>query len=208
MFLPLVSLFGIRRLETTSRLSWPDHLLMNTKAYVAFLRGVNVGGNTVIKMSQLKEVFEKLGFSKVVPVLASGNVVFEAKAKAIDLKQRIDMAVEKKLGIRCTSIVRSASEIFSLIKSNPFRRKTDQIKVQITFLGESTTKLASFPARVPAEDFYIVQVSPSELFSAVDTSRDAGTPELMKLLEKQFGKNITTRTLNTVEKIGKLLNSN
>ena len=46
--------------------------------YAAFLRGINVGGHTIIKMGELRKVFESLGFWNVKTVLASGNVLFEA----------------------------------------------------------------------------------------------------------------------------------
>src|SRR4029077_19756102 len=46
--------------------------------YVAFLRGINVGGNRVLKMDDLRKAFESLGFKDVKTVLASGNVMFDA----------------------------------------------------------------------------------------------------------------------------------
>src|SRR5260221_10646488 len=49
--------------------------------YIAFLRGINVGGNNLIKMSDLKKQFEDLGFTNVQTVIASGNVIFETDKK-------------------------------------------------------------------------------------------------------------------------------
>ena len=49
----------------------------NSYQYVAFLRGINVGGHVLIKMADLKKAFEMMGFENVRTILASGNVVFE-----------------------------------------------------------------------------------------------------------------------------------
>jgi len=159
-------------------------------------------------MTELKKAFESLGFKKVAPVLASGNVVFEtAKAERIVLEQRIESVLAKQFGVRVVAIVRTADQIFGLIKLNPFRsaKLPPNTKLQVTLLAEPTNIQAKFPIRMPAREFQIVQISSSEICSAVDLSTNARTPELMKVLEKQFGKNITTRTWNTIEKIEKIL---
>ena len=179
---------------------------MNSKAYVAFLRGINVGGNALIKMTELKKAFEALGFSKVTPVLASGNVIFESD-NDLDLKQRIEAMLAKRFKIQATAIIRSAPDISALLKSNPFQnpKLSAPTKVQVTFLTEEKNQKAKYPIRIPAQDFEIMQVSSRELVSAVNLAGIARTPELMSFLEKNFGKNITTRTWNTIEKIAKLL---
>ena len=53
-------------------------VFMKSLAYVVFLRGNNVVGNTIISMKDLKKAFASLGFANIRTVLASGNVVFEA----------------------------------------------------------------------------------------------------------------------------------
>src|SRR5579859_6255116 len=179
---------------------------MNETAYVAFLRGINVGGNALIKMSELKKSFEALGFKSVTPVLASGNVIFETESDE-ELKVRIESMLSRKFEVRAAAMVRSARQIAELIKLNPFQptKLTPETKVQVTFLAQAKGKADEFPARVPAEQFHIVQVSSSEIYSAIDMSGNARTPELMKFLEKRFGRDITTRTWNTVEKVARLL---
>ncbi|HZR17214.1 MAG TPA: DUF1697 domain-containing protein [Verrucomicrobiae bacterium] len=180
--------------------------MASTTGYVAFLRGVNVGGHALVKSSDLKKAFETLGLVKVTPVLASGNVVFETSDENLaDLKLQIENTLKKKFAIRAAAFVRSASQIAQLVASNPFPRPKSEVKVHVTFLIREANRGAKFPTRVPAEGFEIVQVSPTELFAAVDLSSNARTPELMRFLEKRFGKEITTRTWNTVEKVAQLL---
>jgi uncharacterized protein (DUF1697 family) len=181
---------------------------MTSTKYVAFVRGINVGGNALVKMTELTKAFESLGFKKVVPLLASGNVVFEtAKSDPAVLKRRIEEMLAREVGVQSTVILRTASQISELIKSNPFRGRkfSPQMKVQVTFLVQETKKNAKFPFLLAAKEFRIVQVSAREICTAVDLSTNARTPELMRVLEKQFGKDVTTRTWTTIEKVAKVL---
>ena len=181
---------------------------MSQTSYVAFLRGVNVGGNALIKMAELKSAFESLGLKNVVTVLASGNVVFEtAKADHAILKKRIEQVIAKQFKVQAVAILRTAAQIVDLLNSNPFKtvRLSSQLKVQVTFLAQEINKGAKFPILLPTKAFQIYQVGPGEICSAIDLTGNMGTTELMKLLEKQFGKAITTRTLATVEKVAELM---
>ena len=67
--------------------------------YVAFLRGVNVGGR-IIRMAELKACFEKAGFSEVKTFLQSGNITFESDKDKADLKNEIEVLLTKALAIR------------------------------------------------------------------------------------------------------------
>jgi uncharacterized protein (DUF1697 family) len=181
---------------------------MRLQAYVAFLRGVNVGGHGIVPMRELKKAFEALQFKNVTPVLASGNVVFETgPVPTAALKARIEAMLDQEFGLSSLVILRSGPEISHLLSANPFppRMLTPQTKVQVTFLSAELNPAARFPVRLLSEPFQLVQVSSREICSAVDLSSSARTPELMKALERQFGKDLTTRTWTTVDKIGKLM---
>jgi uncharacterized protein (DUF1697 family) len=56
--------------------------------YVALLRGINVGGNTLIKMADLKLAVEKAGFTNVITYIASGNLIVETTKKVLHLSKR------------------------------------------------------------------------------------------------------------------------
>jgi uncharacterized protein (DUF1697 family) len=181
---------------------------MNPSVYVAFLRGINVGGNAVIKMSDLKELFETLGFKNVTPVLASGNVLFEtAPTKPEVLKRSIERILTKEFNVPALAIIRTGSQLLDLAKSSPFKstKLTPRTKLHITFLAESNQRVAKLPYRLPCREFEVIQISSNEVASTVEISPKQGTPELMRFLEKEFGKNITTRTWNTVQKLAGLM---
>ena len=181
---------------------------MSSTSYAAFLRGINVGGNALIQMSELKKGFESLGFENVATVLASGNVVFEtAKTDRTVLAKKIQQILATRFKAQGIAILRTAEQLINLINANPFKnaRLSSQTKLHVTFLGEETSKTVKFPISLSTNEFQIYQVSPGEICSAVDLATNARTPELMKLIEKQFGKSVTTRTWATVEKIARVM---
>lgn len=176
--------------------------------YVAFLRGINVGGNSIIKMAELKKSFESLGFKKVVPVLASGNIIFEpVETEPAVLRQRIEGMLTRKFKVKAIAILRTGGRIQDLVKSDPFKNSqvTPQTKLTVTFLAEERVHDGKFPNQLLNQGFHLVQVSSGEVCCAFEASPNRRTPDLMKLLEKEFGKNITTRTWTSIQKIAKVL---
>lgn len=94
--------------------------------HIAILRGINVGGNNLIKMPALKAHFECLGFTDVSSYLQSGNVLFTAKSKRLPTDFGLDVPV----------VVFSAKEIESVIQRNPFPAATsDPTKLFVMFLA-------------------------------------------------------------------------
>src|SRR5258706_12129614 len=65
--------------------------------YIALIRGVNVGGKSTVKMSELKEAFESAGFTQVLTYINSGNVIFESDQKDIKkIADEIDFLLDDK----------------------------------------------------------------------------------------------------------------
>lgn len=98
--------------------------------YVALVRGVNVLGTTMIKMSELKGWFEALGFIDVVTYINSGNVAFDcnphlskgstSRAAETKLVEKIESTIEKRLGKKVQVMLRDRAEIKRVIARNPF----------------------------------------------------------------------------------------
>lgn len=88
--------------------------------YVAFLKGINVGGHTV-KMARLAQVFSSLGLGDVRTFIASGNVVFSATTRSEPaLVRRIEAALEGALGFEAPTFLRTAGEVCALAALDPF----------------------------------------------------------------------------------------
>lgn len=105
--------------------------------YVAFLRGINVGGRTSIKMEKLREVFDSLGFKNVKTYIQSGNVIFETvKTDDNKLAAKIEEAVEREF-FKTPVMVRSIDEIKDAIENNPFAGEEFEDKLfHVVFLSE------------------------------------------------------------------------
>jgi uncharacterized protein (DUF1697 family) len=112
-------------------------------AYVALLRGVNVGGNT-LKMSWLREACEEIGLKGVQTYVQSGNIVFSSRLSAAKLEQTLKEMIDKQTRLPVTVTVRSAAELEDLIAGNPFleQKGVDVTKLHVTFLAKAVTKPA------------------------------------------------------------------
>ena len=165
--------------------------------YAAFLRGVSPMN---AKMPELKRAFEKAGFDEVRTVLGSGNVVFSARAASdAALQRRAEAAMKDHLGRAFVTIIRSVEELQALLAKDPFAqyRLPAGSKRIVTFLREAPARA---PSTLPEQDgATILEVKGREVFSAYLPTPKG--PVFMTLIEKTFGKEVTTRTWDTVKKV-------
>jgi uncharacterized protein (DUF1697 family) len=106
--------------------------------YVALLRGINVGGNNMIKMEKLRETFAALGFENVKTYINSGNIAFDAK-KTSDAKlaKKIHDTIENEFGFNISVMVRSADDLAKVLKANPYLGKFDDDRYLHVFFLEN-----------------------------------------------------------------------
>jgi uncharacterized protein (DUF1697 family) len=123
--------------------------------YVAFLRGMNVGGHRLAN-DELRAHFTTMGFAEVATFRASGNVVFTGKAQPLDeLKQRIEAGLEKLLGYAVPTFVRTAAEVQAIAAATPFEPKQLEMsagKLQVVLLGAAPSRAAQAGALALAGD--------------------------------------------------------
>jgi len=108
-------------------------------------RGINVGGQKIIRMENLRASFEALGFRRVRSYVQSGNVIFEAaKAFPNGLSKLIGDKILSDCGISVPVVLRTADEIKKIVSGNPFlnQKGIDRSKLHVTFLSGSPTKAA------------------------------------------------------------------
>jgi uncharacterized protein (DUF1697 family) len=173
--------------------------------YVAFLRGINVGGHVLIKMAELKKIFANMGYENIRTILASGNVIFESEQKDINrITSEIESELKKIFNKEISVILRSMDELKKLESSEPFKNiaVTPDIRLYVTFLPNKTKpSIIKIPYSTETNEFSIISVTSSEIISVLDLSKGKGTTDAMAILEKEFGKNITTRNWKTILKI-------
>ncbi len=173
-------------------------------SFVAFLRGINVGGRKPIKMEDLRAAFKDMGFQKVRTLLASGNVLFESGAdKAEPAAERIEDNLRKAFGHEIGVLVRSISELQKLAAVDPFKavKIAPQTQLYVTFLSQKSKPGQNARFEAIAKDFKTPRISDREVCSVIKVSPQFHTTDLMIVLEKEFGRKVTTRNWNTILRI-------
>jgi uncharacterized protein (DUF1697 family) len=169
--------------------------------YAAFLRGVNLGKRTV-KSADLKAAFEAMGFGNVKTLLASGNVLFDARAGK-GLQARIEGGLEAAFGFKIGVVLRSIDELAAMVKSDPFNGVTesDAAKLHVTLTAEPLPDGFEFAG--VENDFDVPRVDPREIFIIAYRKPDGtylsgGQLDLEKGIPKKAL--ITSRNWNTILK--------
>lgn len=173
--------------------------------YIALLRGINVGGNKKVPMVTLKNCFEDLGYSDVVTLLNSGNVVFSSDKKDVTvIKKEIEERIEKIFGFSVSIQIITQIVLKDMVSQNPFAkvRISDSIQRYVTFIPDKQS--LKNPQVQLDTSFKIVKITERALFSVLTLSKVFSSTEAMKALDKIYGTSITTRNWNTVVKLANL----
>jgi len=172
--------------------------------YVAFLRGIAPSGRNMTN-DKLRGVFDGLGFAAVGSVLASGNITFRtADVDVPSLEQRIEEALVSDLGVKSRTIIREDSELRALVERDPFPGLTHGTRTYLTatFLKNTVTVPEALPEQ-PDRLTGMVRYDPGcrAVLAITDNSDPGDTSGLMSWLERSFGKDITTRSWLTVQRV-------
>ena len=169
---------------------------------VAFLRAINVGGH-VVTMDELRALFTKMGLDGVETFIASGNVIFESRARGgAALVRKIEAGLEKALGYEVKTFLRTGAEIAAVGAFSPFTPKQwDAARTKVVgFLAESPGKaaLASLMAlRSATDDFH---VNGREIYW-VSTLGQGESKFSNVLLERTLKTSTTFRGINTIHRL-------
>lgn len=156
-----------------------------------------------MRNDKLRQVFEDLGFGNVRTVISSGNVLFESNSSAVRaMEATVEEALPKQLGFTSTTIIRSRQQLQVLVDRDPFKgiEHSGKTHLNVTFLKKKPRMKLTFPYRPKDRGYTILGLYDRDICSVIDLT-SARTPDLMRWLEKEFGKDITTRTYKTVGRI-------
>lgn len=171
--------------------------------YVALLKAINVGGHTV-KMDHLKNLFEKIEFENVQTFIASGNVIFDSKSKNVDaIKKRIETELEKSLGYKVPTFIRTTDELKIISEYKPFK-KSDLVNEQnflyIGFLDNQPDQASQKKVLALSDKANEFQFNNKELYWLCRKNfSDSGITG--KALEKALGMETTVRNSTTIRKM-------
>lgn len=173
--------------------------------YFAFLKGINVSGHRIIKMVELKAMFESMDFKNVRTFIQSGNVVFESPAKADALKKKIEAGLAKSLGYSVNVILRSKDEMEKIVEDYPFTKVKghEECKINIGYLDSVPDKAAINELERINNDDEIFLVKGNNLYHLC---RKSFQDSLLgkNIVEKMLKVICTVRNWNTTNKIQKI----
>jgi uncharacterized protein (DUF1697 family) len=169
--------------------------------YIAFLRGINVGGARVLKMESLRRAFEPLGFSRIETFIASGNVAFDSPIRsAASLEAMIGKRLQAALGYQVDTFVRTHAELQAIAAYKAFpASKMKTAELYVIFLGVppnagAKQKLKSFQTgtdefRARGREVYWLR-----------SKKPGAVPYSTIQLEKALAPPFTIRSMKTIKK--------
>ena len=172
--------------------------------YVAFLRGINVGGKKPIRMKELADVMSDAGFHNVRTFIASGNVIFQAPAKdSTRLAKRMEKELVKAFGFEITVIIRTIDELKAIIELNPFGKPKPSVDEMlfVTFFAGPLAAKPKLPLRSKTDNMEVIALTDGAAFIVARRKKTGWFGFPHTFAEKQFRVPTTTRNWTTVVKI-------
>ena len=175
--------------------------------YLALLRGINVGGNNVIKMADLKACFEALGYTEVATYIQSGNVLFASEERDLNkLTTIIETELSNRFNYQSKIVLVTLNQLEAIIKNAPadFGSKPDEFKYDVIFLKAplTSTKAIGFvtvragvDTALPGEDVLYFSRRADKL----------GQSYLKKIITMPVYQEMTIRNWNTAGKLLELM---
>jgi uncharacterized protein (DUF1697 family) len=179
---------------------------MNQTKYISFLRGINVGGKNIIKMTTLKEVVEKCGFRNVSTFIQSGNVIFEAEGNIKKITNRLETVISKAFNYQSRIVLVSHDQLRRVLSEVPNKWKNhDDLRCYIAFIKEPVTAEAVLAEVKLKEGIDSAKVGKGVLYMSTLLSgvKKSG---FTNLIGKKVYKYITIRNYNTAQKILERMN--
>lgn len=181
---------------------------LNTTQYLTLLRGINVGGNNIIKMIDLKACFEAMGFDDVVTYIQSGNVLFKTDELDITkLTLKVEQELSKRFSYQSKVVIVSQSKLEFVVKNAPngFGQSPDEYRYDVIFIKEPLKVDEAFKNIKLKEGVDNAYKGQDVLYTSKLISR-ATQSHLTKLISMPMYKDMTIRNWNTTTKLYELMN--
>ena len=171
------------------------------KTFIAFLRGINVGGKNVLPMKALVSTLESLKLHQVKTYIQSGNVIFKSDvANTNELSVGIGDAITTAYGFRPQILVLTTDDLQNAIAANPFPDAENDPKTLHLFF------LDSVPTQPNTDNLNVIKKD-SERFELIGTVFYLHAPEgisrakLAAKVEKAMGVPTTARNWRSANKV-------
>lgn len=174
--------------------------------FISMLRAINVGGQKMMRMEALQEIYAELGFNNVRTYVQSGNVIFEcAEQDLLELNKRIEAQIEKACEYSVHVFIREPNDLRHVLTGNPFLngRHEDPSKLHVTFLYQTPSEIALSKLLSPSETNDEFKLGEQAIY--LFCPNGYGKTKLSNsFFERKLGIPVTTRNWNTVNALYKM----
>jgi uncharacterized protein (DUF1697 family) len=184
--------------------------IMEKINYVVLLRGINVGGNNIIKMNELKIIFEKMNLSDVQTYIQSGNVLFKDFEKdKLKLEKKIEKRLSKELNAEIKVSLLTLSEMDEIINKKPYKfgEEDEKYKYDVLSLIEPLTVkevISEIKTREGVDEVF----EGNKVLYFKRLREKITKTYLTKIIGMPIYKYMTLRNWNTTEKLLELMKKN
>jgi uncharacterized protein (DUF1697 family) len=171
--------------------------------YVALLRGINVGGKNLIKMTDLAACFQELGFSNVCTYIQSGNVIFcTDDTDQSHLAGLLEDALSIAFHYDASVVLRSSKEMRDIVAYAPegFGSEPATYRYDVIFLKEPLTSDEAMQRVIMKEGVDQAFAGHRELYFSRLISR-AAQSHLTRIISTPIYQNMTIRNWNTTTRL-------
>jgi uncharacterized protein (DUF1697 family) len=168
--------------------------------YVAFLRGVNVGGVNM-KMADVAKAFESVGFENVKTILASGNVLLESRAGVDAVRKKAEKALRDEFGYDAWVLAYDIDAVQKISDAYPFDREVEGHHSYVTFVtdGDVLDELAALAKDAPKAEK--IKRGKGVIYWQVARQGTLDTTIGKTMGKKRYKSSTTTRNLRTIDKV-------
>ena len=176
---------------------------MTESQYLVLLRGINVGGNNIIKMADLKACFENMGFADVVTFIQSGNILFKAAEKdKTKLTTKIEAVLSERFRYKARLVTVMHKELKQVVDGAPkrFGKDPDKYRYDVIFLKEPLTAMEAMKNVRIKEGIDNAYIGKYVLYFSRLISK-ASQSHLTKIIALPMYQYMTIRNWNTTTKL-------
>lgn len=174
---------------------------------MALLRGINIGGNNIVRMADLKDCFAAAGFTDVVTYINSGNVLFRAPRMSLPkLTEKIEQTLHKRLALPLKVVVATFEEVKEAVERAPkgFGVKPDKYRYDVIFLKSPLTVRQAISG-IPFKPGVDQVTAGRQVIYFSRLIAKASQSKLSRVIALPIYKSMTIRNWNTTSKLYKLM---
>jgi uncharacterized protein (DUF1697 family) len=176
-------------------------------SYLALLRGINVGGKNIVRMTELREAVEAMGHAEVSTYIQSGNLLFRApRQKRAELAERIESELSRRFGIELKVVLLTHAQLRRVVGDAPRGFGADTHKCDVLFLRAPLTAGKAMAVVETRDGIDGAWTGPGVLYYSRLAAKASGS-RLSKIVARPEYQNMTIRSWSTTTKLLALMDA-